>query len=118
MAHPQIIMKDQDVDRLILHQEQSPIIDPYEMQTVAIENVGDKTIYRYAQTVGHILNSNEQERKEGVNDNAKEFRKAASVPFVIWNLWETMGITNDQRELRKALQRHKDEYMTTEKRLI
>lgn len=114
--HPQIIMKDQDIDNLVLHQ--GSIIDPYEMQTVAIENVGDKTVYRYAQMVGNILNNNERERKEGLNDGSKEFRKTASVPDVVWNLWETMGITKDQRELRKALQRHKDEYMTTEKRLI
>jgi hypothetical protein len=115
MAHPQIIMKDQEVTPVF---QESTIIDPYEMRTVAIENVGDKTIYRYAQTVGGILNDNEQQRNECVNEGSKEFRKTASIPFVVWNLWENMGITKDQKELRKAIQRHKNEYMTVNKQII
>lgn len=116
MAHPQIIMKD--TDALPVSMELSEIIDPYEMNTVAIEHIGDKTVYRYRQTVGDILNNNERERQECIHDSSSEFRKTASVPMVVWQLWENMGITGDQKELRRALQRHREEYMTTNKQII
>ena len=119
MAHPQIIMNDSTTIPLFSGNipASSPIVDPYQMQTVAIQNEGDKTIFRYQQPIGDILNNNEIERAEGINDKG-EFRKVASVPFVIWTLWENSGITNDPKELRRALERHRNELKTTEKRLI
>jgi len=115
MAHPQIIMKDEP---LPFYEQATEIIDPFEMNTVGIQHVGDKTVYHYAQDVSEVCNQNEIDRKEGSFDSGKEFRKVASVPMVIWNLWESMGIVGDQKALRKALQAHQDEYMTTDKRLI
>lgn len=90
------------------------LIDPYQMQTVRIEDVGDSRVYHYAQTTGYITNENERLRAEHVEDRKSEFRHRASVPLVVWNLWEGMGITSDQRELRKALMRHKHEYMVAD----
>ncbi len=116
MAHPQIIMKDEALPSATVVKPLD-LVNPYEMQTVKIEHRGEQTIYHYAQAVAPILNDNERERIEGHNDRG-EFRKAASIPMVVWNLWESMGIVNDQRELRKAIERHKNEYKTTEKRLI
>lgn len=94
------------------------IINPFDMNTVGIEHQGDHTVYKYAQESSDILNRNEIARREGTFDNSKELRKVAEIPFVIWNMWEIAGITSDQNELRKAIQRHKLEYMTTEKQLI
>ena len=116
MAHPQIIMNDPVPMKSYTPSQE--IIDPFEMNTVRIEHKGDQTIYHYAQDISAVQNNNEEERKDGVNDNQKEFRKVASIPWVVWNMWENMGITQDQRELRKALERHRHELKTTEKKLI
>lgn len=90
-----------------------------EMETVAITDIGNKRIFHYAQQTGYILNDNERMRRENPDWNRKrEMRHVAAVPDAVWHLWETMGITLDQKELRKALMRHKDEYMVVEKRLI
>lgn len=89
------------------------------MQTVAIEDVGDKRIFHYAQCTGYITNANERRRLDSPDWNRKnEMPQVAAVPDCIWNLWESMGIVFDEKELRKALMRHKDEYMVVEKRLI
>lgn len=99
------------------------LVDPFslsgEMETVAIEDIGDKRIYHYAQQTGHILNDNEQMRRDNPDWNRKsEMRQVAAVPDCVWQLWESAGITLDQKELRKALMRHRDEYMVVEKQLI
>lgn len=88
------------------------------MNTVRMEHKGDATIYHYAQDISEVCNQNEIDRQAGSFDSGKEFRKVASVPMVIWNLWESMGITQDPKELRKALQKHRDSLMTTDKKLI
>lgn len=111
----QIIMPGQAHQRIEL-------VDRYSLtgdfQTVAIEDIGDKRIYHYAQQTGAITNLNEQRRKDDPNWNRKsEMPQVAAVPEVVWNLWESMGITLDQKELRKALNRHKEEYMVVDKRL-
>ena len=117
MAHA-IIIRDQEPEPFT-SRPQGEIIDPYEMNTVAVEHRGDKTIYRYAQDVSAICNQNEEDRKEGnYEDRKSEFRKVASIPMVIWNMWENSGITQDKNELRRAIERHKHEFKTTEKRLI
>jgi hypothetical protein len=90
-----------------------------DMETVAIEDVGDKRIYHYAQQTGNITNSNEESRRDNPDwDRNSEFRQVASVPTIVWNLWENSGITENPKELRKALMRHKEEYMTVDKKLI
>lgn len=90
-----------------------------EMETVAVEEVGDKRIYHYAQQTGDITNNNEQRRIDQPEWNRKrEMRQVAAIPDIIWNLWESAGITLDQKELRKAIMRHKNEYMVVEKNLI
>lgn len=90
-----------------------------ELETVAIEDVGDKRYFVYSQRIDHIVNENEQRRKDNPDWNRNsEFRQVAEIPMHVWNLWETMGITADQKELRKAIMRHKDEYMVVEKNLI
>lgn len=94
------------------------IINPFDHNTVGVEHIGDKTIYHYAQDESAICNQNEIDRREGNFDNGGEFRKTASVPMVVWNLWESMGITTDQKALRKQLMKYKERYMTTERNLI
>lgn len=89
------------------------------METVAITDVGDKRIYHYAQQTGNITNDNAQRRNDNPDwDKKSEFRQAASVPMNVWLLWESTGITLDQKKLRKALMRHKEEYMVVDKNLI
>lgn len=89
------------------------------METVAITDIGNKRIFHYAQQTGHILNDNERMRQDSPDWNRKsELRQVAAVPDNVWHLWETAGITLDQQELRKALMRHKDEYMVVDKKLI
>ena len=100
------------------YESQLEIIDPFDVNTVGIHHQGDKTIYTYKQDVSEICNQNEIDRKEGNFDTKGEFRKVADVPMLVWNLWESMGITQDEKALRRALQKHKLEYMTTEKNLI
>jgi hypothetical protein len=90
-----------------------------ELETVVIEDVGDKRIFHYAQQTGYILNDNERMRRENPDwDRNSELRQVAAIPDIVWNLWESMGITMDQKELRKAIMRHRDEYMVVEKNLI
>ena len=109
-----MIEPSRSVTRLSAHRDISG-----EMQTVAIENVGDKSIYHYAQRTDEITNSNELRRKEEDRTcRTGEFHQVASVPYVIWNLWESIGITADQRELRKAIERHGDTVKVTNTRVI
>lgn len=90
-----------------------------ELETVSIEYVGDKQIFHYAQKTGYILNDNERRRLENPDwDRKRELRQVACVPDIVWNLWESMGIVYDQKELRKALMRHKNELMVVDKQLI
>lgn len=90
-----------------------------ELETVAIEDIGDKRIFHYAQQTGGITNQNEDRRRESPDwDHNSEFRQVASVPLITWLLWESMGIVGDQKEMRKALMRHRNEFMVVEKTLI
>jgi hypothetical protein len=89
-----------------------------EFETFAISDVGDKRVYHRTQMVGYILNANEQQRRDRPTFNRKsELPHVARVPSIIWDLWESAGITSDQNELRKALMRHKDEYMVVEQEI-
>lgn len=88
-------------------------------ETYAITDTGKERIYHRRQTVGFILNDNERQRRDVPDWNRNsDVRQVASVPFLIWDLWESAGITEDPKELRKALMRHKDEHMIVEKKLI
>jgi len=90
-----------------------------ELEAIAIEDVGDRRVFHYGQTTGYILNDNERMRQDSPDwDRSTELRQVASVPNIVWELWDSMGITLDQKELRKALMRHKEELMTVDKRLI
>ena len=102
-----------------IHLIESPRNLSGEMECVTIEDVGNKRIFHYAQQTGFITNDNEQMRRDNPDWNRNsDFRQVAAIPLIIWNLWESAGITLDQKELRKAIMRHKDEYMTVEKQLI
>lgn len=117
MAHASILIPSDTPSRIQL--VQSPRDLTGGMQTVAIEDVGDKRYYHYAQPTGFITNDNERQRVENPDWNHNsEMRQVASIPNVVWQLWESMGITLDQKELRKAIQRHKDSLMVVDKRLI
>ena len=111
-----IIIPNQEREIISLH-------DPYSLsgdfEATHIEIVGDQKIYHYGQRVGDIMNDNEQRRNDSPSwNNQSEFRQVASVPAIVWNLWESVGITTDQKELRKALMRHKNEHMVVEQKLI
>jgi len=81
---------------------------------------GDKFYARHTQDVSAVMNLNEEQRKNTDDDWRvdKEFKHVGRVPRVIWLLWESMGITEDPKELLKALERHKDTLKTTDKQLI
>lgn len=115
MSH-QILIPNQEPTRIQLVENRALT---GELETVAITDVGNKRIFHYAQKTGYILNNNERMRQDNPDWNRKsEIRQVAAVPDIIWNLWESMGITMDQKELRKALMRHREEYMVVEKKLI
>lgn len=80
---------------------------------------GDKIICTHVQQVGDILNDNERMRIDtGENwDKSEDLKLAARIPFSVYFLWESIGITQDPKELAKALERN-PEYKTTDKRLI
>jgi len=89
-----------------------------DLETVAIEDVGDKRIFHYAQQTGVITNENERRRRDNPDwDHNSDFRQVAEVPLIVWQLWENLGITANQKELRKALMRHKDEFMIVYKKI-
>ena len=117
MSHPQIIMKDESISISQPFQPSGEIIDPFEMNTVQMEHQGDKTIYHYAQDISDICNQNEKDRETGAYETNNEFRKVASVPMVVWQLWESLGITENPKELRKALQKHRASLMVTDKKI-
>jgi hypothetical protein len=98
------------------------LLSPHEItgdfETVAISDVGDQRLYHRRQTIGGILNGNERQRIDAPKwDRNRSLRHVARVPWIIWDLWESTGITRDEKELRKALMRHKDEYMIVEQEI-
>lgn len=116
MAHSGILIPGQESSRIELVHSRDLSGD---LETVAIEDVGDKRIFHYAQRVDETLNSNEQRRNDNPDwDKESDFRQVAEVPLIVWNLWESMGITDSPKELRKALMRHKEKYMVVDKQLI
>ncbi len=47
------------------------------------------------------------EYRPGPSANTQDhFRHVGEVPVAIWTLWENMGVTQDPKELLKALERH------------
>lgn len=83
-------------------------------------NEGDKVIFTHGQETKHILEENARRRKNSDEEWANsdpDMKQAASIPMVVWLLWESAGITKDKKQLLKAIERNK-EYKVTEKRLI
>jgi hypothetical protein len=114
---PEIYIPGQSRSRINLIESPRDLSGDFE--TIAIEDIGDKRIFHYGQQTGMILNENERRRQDNPDwDHNSELRQVASVPMIVWNLWESMGIVGNQKELRKALMRHKNEYMVVEKQLI
>lgn len=86
---------------------------------VGITTTPEKMRVDFAQRTGTILNRNEQDRKNS-DDNWKkdeDIKLVGRVPRIVWMLWQQLGITEDENELARALERN-SEYKTTEKRLI
>lgn len=79
----------------------------------------DKVYHTHGQDIRPILEENARRRKNSDADWASDpdMKQAASIPMAVWLLWESTGITNDKKELLKAIERNK-EYKTTEKQLI
>ena len=88
-------------------------------EIIGISYSGDTMTAQYAQRVGHILNRNADDRKS-TDDNWKrdaDMKLVGRIPKTVYILWKELGILDDERELDKALERHK-EWKTTEKTLI
>jgi hypothetical protein len=101
--------------------ETTIILSPQEVtggfETVAVSNVGDKRLYHRRQTVGGILNAIERQKLHQPKwDSNRSLRHVACVPELVMDLWDSMGITADDKEFRKALMRH-PEYMIVEQEL-
>ncbi len=90
-----------------------------ELTLIDIEEEGDKIKFTHGQEIREYLEDNKEARKY-TDENwkaCKTMKRVGSIPFAVWLLWESMGITNDPKELLKALERN-PEFKTTEKRLI
>ena len=77
---------------------------------------GDNYHVKQVQNVEPILKDNAKDRLYS-NENwqaTKDMKKIASVPLVLWCLWESLGITQDDEALKAALRRHQ-EVLTTNK---
>ena len=88
-------------------------------QIIGITDTPDKIAVTWGQTVGRILNRNEADRRNSDENWEKDedIKLVGRIPRSIWMLWKEAGITEDEKELEKALERN-PEYKTTEKRLI
>lgn len=83
------------------------------------ENIdADRFRVTHIQNVTPILEANRLDRLHSdLNwQQGKDMKHAARVPMATWLLWESMGITSDDKLLMEALNRN-PEYKTTEKTL-
>lgn len=89
------------------------------MKLIGLKEDGDKLIITHGQDTTSILKNNYEARKHTneVWKHGKDIKQVASIPFVVWLLWESCGITKDPIELLKAIERNK-EYKVVDKRLI
>lgn len=90
-----------------------------ELELIDIEEKDDKIKLVHGQDITEYLKDNYEDRKYsdenwGACDTMK---RVGSVPWAVWLLWESLGITENPKELLKALERN-PEFKTTEKRLI
>lgn len=89
------------------------------MGIIGLRGEKDKLIITHGQEISDILRDNYEARNhtDEVWKQGKDIKQIASVPFVVWLLWESCGITKDPVELLKAIERNK-EYKVVDKRLI
>ncbi len=83
------------------------------------EQSKDKIKFIHGQDIKPYLEDNYEEKKH-TDENWKAcdtMKRVGSVPWAVWLLWESLGITENPKELLKALERN-PEFKTTEKRLI
>jgi hypothetical protein len=75
-------------------------------------------VAEHVEDVSSVFNSNEDIRKNSDEDwnKAGHMKLVGRVPEVVWLMWESMGITDNPKELLKALERNA-EWKTTEKQL-
>ena len=90
-----------------------------ELRIIGLEAEGDKLKVTHGQETKSILLNNQEARKytNEVWAQGKDLKQVASVPFVVWALWEACGITKDPKELLKAIERNK-EWKVVDKQLI
>ena len=83
-----------------------------------IDVVGGNFKFTHVQDIAPVFNSNEEIRKNSDEDWSKagHMKQVGRVPVSVWLLWESMGITEDPKELLKALERN-PEWKTTVKQL-
>lgn len=81
---------------------------------------GEDQIAVHGQTVGDILNFNEEQRKNSDENWQKadaDLKPVARIPRATWIKLQQLGIADDADELMKFLERNPI-YKRTEKRLI
>lgn len=90
-----------------------------DLELIDIQEDKDKIKYIHGQDITPYLEDNYENRKYSDEHwkASKDMKRVGSIPWAVWLLWESVGITNDPKELLKALERN-PEFKTTEKRLI
>lgn len=90
-----------------------------ELKLIDIQEEKDNIKIIHGQECEEILRDN-YELKKYSNENwqaCDNLKKVGSIPWAVWLFWESVGITEDPKELLRALERN-PEFKTTEKRLI
>lgn len=90
-----------------------------ELKLIGLKAEKDKLKVIHGQDIAVILRDNYEARKhtEEVWSQGKDLKQVASIPYVIWLLWESAGITRDPVELLKAIERNSD-LKVVDKRLL
>lgn len=80
---------------------------------------GKNLIFTHVQDCSDIFADNYEMRKRSDERWAacKEMKHVASIPCVLWFEWEKLGITRDDKALKKAIQLYRYEVMTTKKQI-
>lgn len=79
----------------------------------------DNVIITHGQECVDILQDNYEAKKntDEIWNKSPEMKQVGAIPFIVAELWKSMGIMDNPKELMRALERN-PEFKTTAKRLI
>jgi len=77
-------------------------------QIIGINQTSEKLQVAWGQRVGSILNQNEISRRNSAENwkRDEDIKHYARIPRIVWMLWQSLGITEDEKELDKAIERN------------